>query len=72
MVWSWVTKKVAPSAGEALRIWAAIWPPAPGLFSTTTEVPRLSFILSASRRAITSVPPPGGKPTNSRTGLPLL
>src|SRR4051812_42933238 len=43
--------------------------PAPGRFSTTICWPRSSDILSATRRATTSVAPPAGYGTIKRTGL---
>jgi len=68
MVWSWLTKKVVPSAGAAFNACAAIWPPAPGRLSTMTGVPSDACSASASSRAMASVPPPGGKPTSSLMG----
>ena len=47
----------------------AIAPDAPSLFSTTTGWPRVRDISLATRRAITSVEPPGEKGTISLTGL---
>ena len=41
---------------------------APGRFSTTNGWPRYSESFGASKRAMMSVPPPGGKPTSMRTG----
>src|SRR5262245_48543415 len=41
---------------------------APGRFSTTYCWPRYSESFGVSRRAMMSVPPPGGKPTSTRTG----
>ena len=38
-------------------------PLAPALFSTTTLTPKISPSLGAKVRAITSLDPPGGKPT---------
>src|SRR5450432_3384934 len=42
---------------------AAILPPAPALFSTTTDWPRFSLSFCAMIRAAKSAPPPGAKPT---------
>ena len=56
---------MVPSAGAAFSACAAIWPPAPGLFSTITGTPISSLSRSARMRAMASVPPPGGKPTIS-------
>ena len=67
MVWSCDRKKVLPSGAAAFRACAAIRPPAPARFSTTTGVPSWSLSLSARMRAIASVPPPGGKPTITLT-----
>src|ERR1044071_4432352 len=41
---------------------------APGRFSTTYCWPRASESFGVSSRAMMSVPPPGGKPTSTRTG----
>ena len=68
MVWSCDKKKVVPSGAAVLSACAAICPPAPALFSTTTVVPRSGPSFSASVRATESVPPPAGKPTISLTG----
>jgi len=45
------------------RCRAAIVPPAPGRFSTTTADPVLSRSFSAISRAVVSAGPPAGKPT---------
>ena len=42
---------------------------APGRFSTTNGWPKTAWYLSASMRAMMSVPPPGEAPTMMRTGL---
>src|SRR5262249_29987426 len=42
----------------------------PALFSTSTVMPMLWLIFCATRRAVTSVPPPAARPTISRIGLP--
>jgi hypothetical protein len=42
---------------------------APGRFSTTNGWPNAAVNLSASMRAMMSVPPPGEAPTRMRTGL---
>src|SRR5689334_13769209 len=44
-------------------------PPAPGLFSTTTDCPSLSAIFGAIERAMRSELPPGGKLTMKRIGF---
>ena len=63
-----LTSTVWPS-GSALATWRpAIPPAAPGRFSTTTLWPSRGESLSANRRAMTSTPPPGGKPTTRRIG----
>lgn len=54
------TSTVAPSAGAWRTKSAAIWPPAPGRFSTITVLPRSSRSLSASMRASASEEPPAG------------
>ncbi|MNT06691.1 hypothetical protein D3C72_1413690 [compost metagenome] len=64
-----VTMMVWPSGGVASIVLIAMPPPAPGLFSTTTGVPRSAESWSASRRAITSMVPPAGAGTSMRTGL---
>ena len=68
MVWSCDKNTVLPSGVAAFKACAAIRPPAPARFSTTTGTPSWSLSLSARMRAIASVPPPGGKPTNTFTG----
>src|SRR5574337_1687564 len=47
---------------------APMEPPAPPLLSTTTALPRMGPILSASRRATMSVEPPGANGTISLMG----
>src|SRR3982074_3799871 len=47
----------------------AILPPAPGLFSTTTDWPQTSCRRLLTRRAVISVEPPGANGTTTRTGL---
>src|SRR3974390_2609616 len=42
---------------------------APGLLSITTGWPQLSCIFAPSRRAMMSLPPPGGKPTTMWMGF---
>jgi hypothetical protein len=44
-------------------------PPAPGLLSTTTVQPSVWLSLSATMRAMMSVPPAGGNGTMSLIGL---
>src|SRR5579872_2438925 len=48
---------------------AAILPPAPPLFSTTTDWPQTSCKRLLMRRAVISVEPPGANGTTTRTGL---
>ena len=48
---------------------AAMLPPAPGLFSTTTDWPQTSCRRLQTRRAVMSVEPPGVNGTTTRTGL---
>src|SRR5215831_1676501 len=44
-------------------------PPAPGLFSTTTDWPQISCKRLPTRRAVMSVDPPGVNGTTMRTGF---
>src|SRR4029077_14755806 len=44
-------------------------PPAPGLFSTTTDCPHTSCRRLETRRAVISVEPPGVNGTTTRTDL---
>src|SRR5471032_2390175 len=44
-------------------------PPAPGLFSTTTDWPQTSCRRLETRRAVISVEPPGVNGTTTRTDL---
>src|SRR5437868_11317829 len=48
---------------------AAILPPAPGLFSTTTDWPHTSCRRLEMSRAVMSVEPPGVNGTTTRTGF---
>ena len=48
---------------------AAMLPPAPGLFSTTTDWPQTSCRRLETRRAVMSVEPPGVNGTTTRTGF---
>src|SRR4030081_2532846 len=48
---------------------AAMLPPAPGLFSTTTDWPHTSCRRLETRRAVISVEPPAVNGTTTRTGL---
>src|SRR5438105_14279236 len=54
---------VYPSGGALAMCWAAMLPPAPALFSTTTGCPTFSPSFCAMSRAAVSAPPPGAKPT---------
>src|SRR5471032_1293473 len=55
-----------PSFGALATALAAVTPPAPTRFSTTTGCPRISDNGSATIRAAMSVPPPAPKPTRMR------
>src|SRR5258706_16387379 len=48
---------------------AAMLPPAPGLFSITTDWPLTSGRRLPTRRAVVSVEPPGANGTTMRTGF---
>src|SRR5882757_1861862 len=48
---------------------AAMLPPAPGLFSITTDWPQTSCRRLPTRRAVVSVEPPGVNGTTTRNGL---
>ena len=48
---------------------AAMLPPAPPLFSITTDWPQISCRRLPTRRAVMSVEPPGVNGTTMRTGL---
>src|SRR5947209_3063448 len=48
---------------------AAMLPPAPGLFSTTTDCPHTSCRRLEMSRAVMSVEPPGVNGTTTRTGF---
>src|SRR5690606_25276814 len=48
-----------------------IFPLAPGLFTTTMELPICEPSCCAITRATVSVGPPGANPTTMRTGCPL-
>src|SRR3712207_2104014 len=63
-----VTISVWPSAAACATCAAPIAPPAPARFSTTKGWPVRACSRSASGRATTSLEPPGGKGTTSRTG----
>ena len=62
------TSSVWPSAGAFAVASAAIVFDAPGLFSTTNGWPIEPWYLSASMRAMMSVPPPALAPTMIFTG----
>jgi len=60
---------IEPSAGPlATYAWARL-PPAPGLFSTTTDWPMFSPSFLAITRAAMSADPPAAKPTTMVTGF---
>ena len=67
---AWLLEKnsVLPSGAAAFSALAAICPPAPGRFSTTTLRLSASDMACARWRAMASVPPPAGKPTRMRSG----
>ena len=58
-----VTSSVAPSAAAPITAFAAMFPPAPGLFSMTTRRPVFSPRRLPTMRAMESAEPPGAKPT---------
>src|SRR3981189_1857425 len=64
-----VTGAKSPSGCEWADMSAAMLPPAPGLFSTTTDWPQTSCRRLPIRRAVISVEPPGVNGTTMRTGL---
>src|SRR4051812_31888033 len=64
-----VASSVYPSGLALAVISNATTPPAPGRLSTTTCWCHRSDSFLPMIRAATSVPPPGLKPTSSRTGL---
>ncbi|MNL55230.1 hypothetical protein D3C87_1786230 [compost metagenome] len=69
----WLVKlisSVLPSGALLATRSAAILPPAPGRFSTTTGWPSSWDISWAMVRASVSVVPPAGAPTRIRIGLP--
>src|SRR5262245_19867961 len=59
---------VWPSGGAVATALAAVVPPAPTRFSTTTAWPRISDSGWATMRAAMSVPPPAPNPTIRRIG----
>ncbi|GAD22295.1 hypothetical protein AVS7_02055 [Acidovorax sp. MR-S7] len=63
------SSSTVPSATPAATCWWAMLPPAPPLFSTTTDWPMFSPSFLAIRRAAASAAPPAAKPTTSVTGL---
>src|SRR4051812_43584126 len=62
-------RSVYPSGADLATASAAMLPPAPGRFSTTTGCPRARPSGSASDRATTSGWPPGAKGTTIRSGF---
>jgi hypothetical protein len=62
-----VKSSVCPSGALFATMSLAMLVVAPGRFSTTNGWPRYSESRGASTRAMMSVPPPGGKPTTTRT-----
>jgi hypothetical protein len=64
------TNKVLPSGADRATSCAAMFPPAPGLFSTMIDNLDSLLISSASTRASVSVVPPGDAPTMNRTVWP--
>src|SRR5690606_3993897 len=63
-----VTRKLYPSGGDAISVCAATTPFAPGLLSTTTELPRRSDNRCAVMRATVSGSPPGAYGTMNLMG----
>src|SRR6185437_3709653 len=61
-------RSVLPSGAAAFTAMLATMPPAPGLFSTTTDRPSDTRILSAISRVTVSLLAPGGKPSTMRNG----
>jgi hypothetical protein len=68
-VWLFVRNSVLPSGAAPFSATAAICPPAPGRFSTTTG--RLSSVVSSAARlrAMVSMLPPAGNPTRIFSGV---
>ena len=67
----WLVKLInrfKPSAGDRATVSAAKLPPAPGRFSTTTGRPNCSAKACEMARAMVSVVPPAGAPTQILTG----
>src|SRR4249920_2054292 len=56
---------VYPSGADLATKSAPMFPPAPGLFSTTTDWPHASVSRCAIRRPVISSEPPGGNGTTS-------
>jgi hypothetical protein len=68
---AWLVKlinKVLPSGADLATASAAMLPPAPGRFSTTTTLPNKRPSSTDKARASVSVEPPAGAPTKTRTG----
>src|SRR5262245_63895206 len=63
-----IISAVVPSLGARATASAAVVPPAPTRFSTTTGWPRISESGCATMRAAMSVPPPAPKPSTMRIG----
>src|SRR4029079_3397256 len=64
-----VASNTVPSGGDVYTMSEPIDPPAPVLFSTYTVCPRRVCMPSATSRAATSVPPPGGNGTTILIGF---
>src|SRR5688500_3414105 len=60
---------VVPSGAAFFRVSTAMVPDAPALLSISTLRPVRCLSGSARKRAMTSVPPPAGKPTRILSGL---
>src|SRR5438067_1160583 len=67
-----ITMIVVPSGAAAFTASAAMRPIAPGRFSTMTGCPIVSFLLSATTRAMTSAVPQAGNRTKILTGRSIL
>ena len=62
------TSSVWPSGAAFITVDAAVTPPAPGWFSTTTCLPTRPVSFSATRRNVMSASPPGPNASTRRIG----